>query len=148
VATVQFVDAALQLAVTPHVTGDQSVMMKVRATRNTADFKNTVFQNPTINTREAINEVLVHDADTIVIGGIYVDDDSDDRVGTPFLQDIPVLGQLFKSKSVSRDTKELIFLITPRIVTNPSIIRPKTNPVPGDGPLAFGEQPPRANAPR
>jgi len=141
VATVQFVDAALQLAVTPHVTGKNSVMMKVRATRNSADFDNTVFQNPTITTREAINEVLVSDGDTIVIGGIYTDDSSNDRAGTPFLQDIPVLGHLFKQKSDTHGTRELIFLITPRIVTNPSIIRPKVNPSAGDGSLALDAAP-------
>src|SRR5207253_6055891 len=125
--------------VTPHVNGDKSVMMKVRATRNTADFDNTVFQNPTITTREAINEVLVGDGDTVVIGGIYTDDTSSNRAGTPFLQDIPVLGHLFKQKSDSHGTRELIFLITPRIVTNPSLIRPKTNPTTDEPALALGE---------
>jgi type IV pilus assembly protein PilQ len=141
VATVEFVDAALQLAVTPHVTNKNSVMMKVRATRNSADFENTVFQNPTITTREAINEVLVADGDTIIIAGIYTHDDTNDRIGTPFLQDIPVLGHLFKQKSRTRDTRELIFLITPKIVRNAAIIRPKSNPAGGDGSLALGAGP-------
>ena len=141
VATVQFVDAALQLAVTPHVTGNNAVMMKVRATRNSADFDNTVFDNPTITTREAINEVLVGDGDTVVIGGIYTDDSTNDRSGTPFLQDVPVLGHLFKQKSVSHGTRELIFLITPRIVHNPSIIRPGTSPAAPQGSLALGSAP-------
>lgn len=135
VATVEFVDAALQLAVTPHVTNDNGVMMKVRATRNTADFKNTVFQNPSIITREALNEVLVADGDTVVIGGIYTNDDTSDRSGTPYLQDIPVLGHLFKNDSRTRDTRELIFLISPKIVKNASIIRPTTNP---DGSVTLG----------
>lgn len=142
VATVEFVDAALQLAVTPHVTSDNSVMMKVRATRNTADFDNTVFQNPSITTREALNEVLVADGDTVVIGGIYTNDDTNDRAGTPYLQDIPVLGHLFKNSNRTRNTRELIFLISPKIVKNPSLIRPKTNPPTGDGSLALGTFPP------
>jgi len=139
VATVQFVDAALQLAVTPHVTGDNSVMMKVRATRNSADFSNTVFQNPTITTREAINEVLVGDGDTIMIGGIYTNDDTNDRSGTPFLQDIPVLGHLFRQNSRSHDTRELIFLITPRVVRNAAIVRPKSIPPSPDDSLALDD---------
>jgi type IV pilus assembly protein PilQ len=141
VATVQFVDAALQLAVTPHVTGDNSVMMKVRATRNSADFTNTVFQNPTITTREAINEVLVGDGDTIVIGGIYTDDNTSDRAGTPFLQDIPVLGHLFRQTTRTNDTRELIFLVTPRVVRNAAIVRPKSIPPSADGSLALGAAP-------
>ncbi len=138
VATVEFVDAALQLAVTPHVTNDNSVMMKVRATRNTADFDNTVFQNPSITTREALNEVLVADGDTVVIGGIYTNDDSNDHSGTPFLQDVPVLGHLFKNNSRTKDTRELIFLISPKIIRNASVIRPSINPPGGDGSLALG----------
>ncbi|MGH7859580.1 MAG: type IV pilus secretin PilQ, partial [Candidatus Binatia bacterium] len=124
IATVQFIDAALELAVTPHVTGDGTILMKIRATRNSADFDSRVFDNPTINTREARNEVLVIDGDTIVIGGIYVDDSSRSRTGTPFLQDIPVLGNLFQRNARTRDTMELIFLITPRVVQDPSLIRP------------------------
>jgi type IV pilus assembly protein PilQ len=123
------------------VTGDNSVMMKVRATRNSADFDNTVFQNPTITTREALNEVLVADGDTIVIGGIYTDDSSNERNGTPFLQDIPVLGHLFRQNSRSHDTRELIFLVTPRVVRNAAIVRPKSIPPSGDGSLALGAVP-------
>ena len=139
VAAVQFVDAALQLAVTPHVTGDNSVMMKVRATRNSADFDQTVFQNPTITTREALNEVLVADGDTIVIGGIYTDDDTNDRNGTPFLQDIPVLGNLFRQTTREHHTRELIFLVTPRVVHNAALVRPKTIPPSPDGSLTLGK---------
>ena len=133
VATVEFVDAALELAVTPHVTGDGTVLMKVRASRNTADFRSTVFENPTINTREARNEVLVQDGDTIVIGGIYTDDSSRGHSGTPFLKDIPVLGHLFQRNTRERGTMELIFLITPRVVRDPEIIRPAAG---GPGPGA------------
>ena len=146
VATVQFVDAALQLAVTPHVTGDNSVMMKVRATRNTADFKNTVFDNPTITTREALNEVLVHDGDLVVIGGIYTSDNTLDTSGTPFLKDIPVLGHLFKNDSKTRDTRELVFLITPRVVRNASLLRSKADPSASGGSTALAA-PPGAPAP-
>jgi type IV pilus assembly protein PilQ len=140
VATVQFVDAALELAVTPHVTGADTILMKVRASRNTADFESTVFQNPTINTREARNEVLVHDGDTIVIGGIYVEDTSRDHLGTPFLKDIPVFGHLFQRNTRRRNTQELIFLITPRIVRNPAELGPEAA-APGTGRAAALAQP-------
>jgi type IV pilus assembly protein PilQ len=131
------VDAALELAVTPHVTGGDRILMKIRASRNTADFDATVFQNPTINTREARNEVLIHDGDTIVIGGIYVNDSNRIESGTPFLKDIPVLGHLFKRNFRDRETMELIFLIKPRIVRDPADIRPAN--VPGMG--AFAREP-------
>jgi type IV pilus assembly protein PilQ len=137
VATVQFVDAALELAVTPHVTADNNIMMKVRAARNTADFDNTVFQNPTINTREAINEVLVPDGQTVVIGGIYIDDSTDNRSGTPFLMDIPVIGHLFKNTTKDRETRELIFLITPHVVRDAAQLR--ASPATEGGSLALGQ---------
>jgi type IV pilus assembly protein PilQ len=123
VATVEFIDAALELAVTPHVTGDGKIMMRVRATRNSADFSNTVFQNPTINTREALNEVLVPNGETVVIGGIYTDDSFKTRGGTPFLKDVPVLGHFFKNDNKDDAQMELVFLITPRVVSDPSVIR-------------------------
>jgi type IV pilus assembly protein PilQ len=140
VATVQFVDAALELAVTPHVIADGKVMMKVRASRNTADFDNTVFQNPTINTREARNQVLVADGDTVVIGGIYTQDDFRDDSGTPYLKDVPVLGHLFKSTGREKNTVELIFLITPRVITSPAVMRasgPAGAQLPGAASLAL-----------
>lgn len=134
VATVEFIDAALELAVTPHVTGDGKVVMRVRATRNSADFSNTVFQNPTINTREALNEVLVPNGETVVIGGIYTEDSFRSDGGTPFLKDVPVLGHFFKNKNRDKEQMELVFLITPRIVTDPSVIRASANQIAGVSP--------------
>ena len=142
VATVEFIDAALELAVTPHVTGDSKVMMRVRATRNSADFSNTVFQNPTINTREALNEVLVPNGETVVIGGIYTDDSSRNAGGTPFLQDVPVLGHLFKNQNREKKTMELVFLITPKIVTDPGVIRASANQLGNESPEMAQQVPP------
>ena len=150
VATVEFIDAALELAVTPHVTGDGKVMMRVRATRNSADFANTVFQNPTINTREALNEVLVPNGETVVIGGIYTDDAFHNAGGTPFLQDVPVLGHLFKNNNREKKTMELVFLITPKVVTDPSVIRASAAQMSNDSPevaVPVGPLPPLAQAP-
>ena len=66
---------------------------------------------------------------------------SNDVNGTPFLQDIPVIGHLFKNDSKKRDTRELIFLISPHVVRNASLIRPKSIPQVGEGPLALGTSP-------
>ena len=69
---VQFIDAVLQLKVTPHVTPEGSILMKVLVTRDArGSFRSPVNQVPSIDNREAATEVLVKDGETLVIGGIY-----------------------------------------------------------------------------
>src|SRR3990167_9106068 len=68
----EFVDAALELNVTPHITPDGSIIMSVEAKKNEADFAKTGASGaPTIDTKEAKTQVLVKDGDTLVIGGIF-----------------------------------------------------------------------------
>ncbi|MHC1698464.1 MAG: type IV pilus secretin PilQ [Geobacteraceae bacterium] len=112
----EFVEAALTLEVTPHITADGSVSMKIKATNNSAGNApaGTV---PPINKKEANTELLVQSGETTVIGGIYVDTDADTDSGVPFLMDIPVLGWLFKSNNKQKTKSELLIFITPRIVS-------------------------------
>ena len=68
----EFVDASISLKVTPHVTPNDFISMKITATKNEADFSRTSSGGaPTISTREATTEMLVRDGDTVVIGGLY-----------------------------------------------------------------------------
>jgi type IV pilus assembly protein PilQ len=108
----EFIAAALTLEVTPHVASDGSISMKIHATNNSAGTGTP----PPINTKEAQTEVLVMNGETTVIGGIYQDSDTDQISGVPFLQDIPLLGWLFKSNSKSKTKTELLIFITPKIV--------------------------------
>jgi type IV pilus assembly protein PilQ len=110
------VDANLELKVTPHVTADENIYMKITATQNTADFANTVLGIPSINTKEAFTEVLVYNGSTTVLGGIYIKGTSEDRRGVPFFQDIPILGYLFKSRAQKDNIVELLIFVTPTIV--------------------------------
>lgn len=112
----EFVEAALTLEVTPHITADGSVSMKIKATNNSAGNApaGTV---PPINKKEANTELLVQSGETTVIGGIYVDTDTETDSGVPFLMDIPVLGWLFKSNNKQKTKSELLIFITPRIVS-------------------------------
>ncbi|MBI4745469.1 MAG: type IV pilus secretin PilQ, partial [Deltaproteobacteria bacterium] len=111
-----FVDANLNLTVTPHVTADGRLMMKIKVTKNRPDltFKGASGA-PSIDKKEAITEILVKDGDTTVIGGIYEIDKSEKEFYTPFLGKIPILGWLFKSKSKSETKQELLIFITPKI---------------------------------
>ncbi|QXE85100.1 type IV pilus secretin PilQ [Geomonas nitrogeniifigens] len=108
----EFVEAALTLEVTPHITADGSVSMKIKASNNSPGTGSP----PPINKKEATTELVVSNGDTTVIGGIYVDSDTDSDTGVPFLADIPLLGWLFKSNSKQKTKTELLIFITPKIV--------------------------------
>jgi type IV pilus assembly protein PilQ len=112
----EFVDASLSLKVTPHVTQDDFVSMKISATKNEADFGNQVNNIPTITTREATTNMLVKDGDTVVIGGLYRRTLSSSRAGVPWVSQVPVLGWLFQKTLERDDNEELLIFLTPRII--------------------------------
>ena len=72
--------------------------------------------NPTLITQQATTQVLVTDGGTVVIGGVIQTQNSVNVAQVPLLGDIPVMGNLFKRRSVSTSNQELIFFITPRII--------------------------------
>jgi type IV pilus assembly protein PilQ len=112
-----FVEARLELRVTPHVTQEGSIQMKINATNNQPNPQLTGANGqPSITRREAKTEVLVKDGETTVIGGIYTRRNSEAWNEVPVLSKIPVLGWLFKKKAVQDDRTELLIFITPRIV--------------------------------
>lgn len=116
---VEFVDANIELRVTPHITVNQTVLMTIAATKNAADFTNTAANGvPTITTKEAFTEVLVNDAETTVLGGLYENSMARNTSQVPFFGDIPWLGSLFKNFSDADTVDELLIFITPTIVKN------------------------------
>jgi type IV pilus assembly protein PilQ len=113
--TTTFIDANLTLEVTPHITPDRSIIMQVKAGRNSiGSFSGPA--GPSIAKREATTEVLVSDGETTVIGGIFVDERNETDTGIPFLQRIPILGWLFKNESKTDTKNELLIFLTPKIV--------------------------------
>jgi len=113
---VEFVDANLELKVTPHITADENIYMKIAAKQNTADFARTVLGIPTINTKEAFTEVLVYNGSTTVLGGLYQKVMSENRTNVPFFADIPFIGYLFRNRAEQDDISELLIFVTPTIV--------------------------------
>ncbi len=112
-----FIEARLELRVTPHVTQEGSIQMKISATNNQPNPQLTGSNGqPSISRREARTEVLVRDGETTVIGGIYTRRNAEAWNEVPVLSKIPVLGWLFKKKAISDDRTELLVFITPRIV--------------------------------
>ncbi len=112
-----FIDATLELVVTPHITPDGSVSMKIKASRNSIGSFRSAAGTPSISKKEASTEIIVKSGETAVIGGIVIEDKSDTGSGIPWLKDIPILGWLFKNKSTSENQTELLIFITPNIVS-------------------------------
>lgn len=114
VPSVKFKKVTLNLKVTPHVTLDHRISMKIELVK---DDILSYFQGvPTINTKKAATELLVDDGDTLVIGGITKASEKETESGVPGLSKIPILGWLFKTNSNVRANEELLIFMTPRIV--------------------------------
>lgn len=113
VATTEYVSVPLRLAVTPQITDVGTIILNVVAENSTA--APAVGGPPPISTQSMQTQVMVPDGGTTVIGGVLFDDERESQDRTPGLSRIPLLGNLFKRKGVSRNTNELLFFITPRI---------------------------------
>ncbi len=118
-----FIEARLELKVTPHVTADGSILMKINATNNQPNAGITGANGqPSISRKEAKTQMLVKDGDTTVIGGIYTRQTGVTVNEVPFFGKIPILGWLFKSRSDSDSRTELLIFITPRILNRQQVV--------------------------
>ena len=116
----QFVDATLSLKVTPHITPEGSVIMKLEA-KNDSQGDVGVSGQPAINKKKATTEVLVKDGETAVIGGILQVTRRENQAAVPWLSKIPVLGYLFRKDTSSSSNRELLIFITPKILKQESV---------------------------
>ncbi|NVM21454.1 MAG: type IV pilus secretin PilQ [Desulfobacterales bacterium] len=114
--TLKFVEAVLKLTVTPHITLDDRINMKINAKKDAPDWGNAVGGTPAIDKKETETELLVNDGETIVIGGILTSTDELTQKSVPFFSKIPLLGWLFKSKYTYKKKEELLIFITPKII--------------------------------
>src|SRR5579875_1700412 len=118
-ATVQFKNAVLELDVTPTITSDNRVFMKLKVIK---DALNQLVPNPgggfvpQIDHREIDTSVLVDNGQTVVLGGVYEFQNETDVTKVPFLGDIPILGALFRDKKNINNKAELLVFITPHIL--------------------------------
>ncbi len=115
-ATVQFIDAMLQLTVTPHVTPDNRIFLKVKATKNSPDSSVVVQGLPSIRKNEAETEILLGDGETAVIGGVLVVESTQSVSKVPFFGDLPLIGWLFRHKATTESKRELLIFLTPKVV--------------------------------
>jgi type IV pilus assembly protein PilQ len=117
--TTQFKNAVLSLKVTPLITPDNRVVMDIDVSDDTVGAQVTSATGgsvPSIDTREIVTQVLVNDGQTVVLGGILATTKSYTATKVPWLGDIPVLGNLFKSTININNKTELLIFITPKIL--------------------------------
>jgi type IV pilus assembly protein PilQ len=111
-----FIAATLSLNVTPQITPDDHVNMKVDASQDTPGANLGGGSVPSINSKKVSTEVLVENGGTVVIGGVFTQDFSEGESKVPLLGDIPILGWLFKNNAKSDNKEELLIFITPKIM--------------------------------
>ena len=115
--SVQFVDAVLELDVTPQITSEGTIFMDVTVENNQIDNGIQRVQGiPAIDTQSAETKVTVNDGATVVIGGVIQTNQQTNIQQVPVVGSVPVLGNLFKHKTVSSTSQELLFFLTPRIL--------------------------------
>ena len=115
--TVQYIDAVLQLQVTPQITADGTVYMEVLVENTAVDPGiDRILGIPALATQSAETKVLIGDGGTVVIGGVIISSQRTDVQQVPLVGSIPVIGHLFKRTSVNVSSQELLFFVTPRIL--------------------------------
>ena len=115
VVTTTFVSVPLRLSITPQITDAGTVILRVTIENNTINTAIAVGGVPGIDTQRMQSEVLVPDGGTTVMGGVLADTEGETQQRTPGLASIPVLGNLFKRKLITRSNSEILFFITPHI---------------------------------
>ena len=111
------VDASLALAVTPQITDDGHIFLNIQVQNDSPGPVQPNSQNPEINIQSATTQVLVPDGGVVVFGGIKVSSNTKTTNQVPGLSTIPVLGNLFKSSLREEQENELIFIVTPKIIS-------------------------------
>ncbi len=112
--TTQFKSATLSLDVKPQITPDDRIIMQLDVQQDTVG---AVFNGvPSINTNQIQTQVLVHNGETIVLGGIFTTQVTESTSKTPFFGDLPYVGRFFRRTTESDDKQELLIFITPRLM--------------------------------
>lgn len=114
--TVAFKEAVLQLDVTPQITPDDRVIMGLKVNKDNADFTREVLGVPPVDTRSVETNVLVDNGETVVLGGVYERTKEFNKEQVPWLGDLPVLGNLFKTTTRLDNNTELLIFVTPKIL--------------------------------
>jgi type IV pilus assembly protein PilQ len=115
-STVQFKEVGIKLNVTPHVTNNRQVVLNIETERSAVKTLAAADLGFSIDKQHTQNEILVADGETAVIGGLTVTTVTRSKTGIPLLSSLPLIGSLFSFTSNTENRKDLIILVTPRIV--------------------------------
>ena len=119
--SIAFRKANLKLEVTPQITPEGNIILDLDVT------KDTVGQSTpagfAIDTKHIKTQVLVENGGTVVIGGIFTEDQTESQAKVPFFGDLPILGVLFRTKSTSNTKREMLVFITPKMIAEKAIGR-------------------------
>jgi type IV pilus assembly protein PilQ len=111
---IQFKKATLSLRVKPQITPDDNVIMSLNVHKDSVGQQ--TISGPSIDTKQVSTEVLVENGGTVVIGGIYIQDERTTVNKVPVLGDVPYVGFLFKNTLKFDNRTELLIFVTPRIL--------------------------------
>ena len=119
--SVEFLEATLKLEVTPQITPEGNVILDVQINKDSLGTLTALGRE--INVKEIKTQVLVENGGTVVIGGIFEQVENESTSKVPFLGDVPVLGNLFKTNTREAQRTELLIFLTPKVVTDRSAVR-------------------------
>ncbi|MBA0087882.1 MAG: type IV pilus secretin PilQ, partial [Acidobacteria bacterium Pan2503] len=115
--SVQYIDAVLKLEVTPQITAEGTIFMDVLVENTQIDAGIPRIQGvPALDTQAAETKVTVADGGTVVIGGVIISAQRVDIQEVPIIGSLPLIGNLFRRRSVTTNSQELLFFLTPRII--------------------------------
>ena len=118
--SVQFKEYGIRLSFTPILTADGTIHLKVKPEVSTLDYSNSItlsgFVLPALSTRRVESEMSLADGQTFAIAGLVDNRVTEILSKVPGIGDIPILGKLFQSKSLSKSKNELLVIVTPHIV--------------------------------
>ena len=112
--SISFKEATLSLQVTPQITPDDRIIMQLNISQDTLGVNTAA--GPAINTNQISTQVQVEDGETIVLGGVFTTNRTEDVAKTPLLGDLPLLGRLFSRTSRTDNKEELLIFITPSLI--------------------------------
>jgi type II secretory pathway component GspD/PulD (secretin) len=117
-STTQYIPVRLQLDIVPHIFNNKEIMLEFKQTNNDISGFTTISGNrvPNISEQGMMNTLIVPDRTTIMLGGLITERDRNDKKGLPFLVRVPVLKHLFGNTSKTKDRRELMIFVQPRIM--------------------------------